>query len=139
MRRKTKGLGWAGAVVGVMALVAMACMCGGTSQPVEPPTLAQDAGTPNDLFQVPADIPVYAPNSNLLGTDESVGYESSAALEELVTFYEDEMPKNGWTQSVAPVATSGRTEMTYTKANRTAVIAVVDNGDQRTVGIGITK
>ena len=140
MKRKTNGLSWVG--VAVAALAGMACTCGGLGQAGQPTALAtsaDDGGTTSDYFQVPKDIPVYSQNTDLLGTDELVGYESQATLADLVAFYEAEMPKNGWTQTVAPVATSGRTEMTYKKDDRTAVVAVVDNGGQRTVSVSITK
>ncbi len=110
MQNKVNGLNWPVVVVTVV-VVGLASACNGSGQATVPPAAATSPEpTATGLtFQIPKDIPIYLQNTDLAGSDTDVSYDTNASLTDLVVFYEQAMPKNGWTRLADPAISSGRT------------------------------
>ena len=91
-----------------------------TNASTEASTEASSGSTVN----VPPDIPLYSDRAEISGTSELVVYQAKTDLPTITKFYQDEMPKNGWTQSQDPVITDTLVMMLYQKDNRTATFNI---------------
>ena len=74
----------------------------------------------------PEDIPVLeGANENFFASAEVVTYFSPATYDELVTFYKEQMPANGWELDASlSVEFGGTAVLTYKKDGRTATVAI---------------
>ncbi len=91
----------------------------------------------------PEDIPVLeGENENFFASPEVVTYFSPATYDELVTFYKEQMPANGW-ELDATLSTEfgGVAVLTFKKDNRTASVTISpDPSSGKTViAIGIVQ
>lgn len=75
---------------------------------------------------VPEDIPLfYGEKSAFVGTPQTISYFVSADFNEVLTFYQGQMPDKGWTKvDYGTVITSSSAELHYEKAGRKATIVI---------------
>lgn len=76
--------------------------------------------------EAPADIPLYeGEKSAFIGTSQSVSYFVDAEFQDVVNFYKNEMPANGWQQKGSENATGDTmVEIEFEKEGRSAVVVV---------------
>jgi len=88
----------------------------------------------------PTDIPVVTEGAMELQSSESeVMYFTSLEFQKVVDFYQQEMPKNGWTKVAAESKTSdSEATLVFTKGNRKAKVTITDMMIQTSVSITIT-
>lgn len=83
--------------------------------------------------QAPADIPMVDQKDNLVTTEQSVSYDTTMASQDVVNFYKDQMPAQGWTEAEGGISFGGTTVINYTKDNRTAVVTITEANGKVTV------
>jgi hypothetical protein len=96
------------------------------------PTELSVLGTP------PPDIPVVDQAENLTGSQFLVSYETSKAFDDVVKFYEDGMPAQGWKSSGSPTTLGGFAVLNYTKDKRAAVVTITAAEGKTSVAVVIT-
>ncbi len=154
MKRRLFRAGWA---VAVLAVTTLACTCGLISrlgQGVQTAQTAQAIVTQVDVDglmqtaqaaatevnvggEAPADIPVMDDKQNFFGSAQLVSYTTSASFEATVEFYRDEMTRQGWEEAEGAMEIQGASVVTYTKADRTAVVTVTETGADTTVLVAL--
>jgi hypothetical protein len=98
------------------------------------PTQASDLTTPPDDIPLPAE----ADTSNLFATQSVVTYLTTLDYRNVVSFYEDSMPAEGWS-----LASSGNLEtdslaiINYEKDERAATLIIVNNAVQDQTAVTI--
>jgi hypothetical protein len=87
------------------------------------------------------DIPVMPIALETMTLGDMISYRSPTPLADAVSFYETEMPANGWQASGEPIETEGFTQLTYTKDNRTATIMLTSDAstNETTVLVQVAK
>jgi hypothetical protein len=95
-------------------------------------TESGDDGNP-DQSDVPADIPVYPENDTLFAFEGTVSFFTSASFQEVVNFYKQEMPNNGWAEADGSVEIEGSAVLNYQKDGKTATVTVNGAGSQTSV------
>jgi hypothetical protein len=86
------------------------------------------------------DIPIMpdATDKSVFGT--LISYKSPSAFREVLDFYQDEMPNNGWEASAdEPLITDDFASLTYEKDGRKASITLTVDNDQVSVLISIEE
>jgi hypothetical protein len=78
---------------------------------------------PSFTGEKPADIPVMEEGSELVASSDLVEYFTDASVSEVVAFYEQEMPVNGWVKSEQDVG-DDYANIVYTKGTRKATLDV---------------
>ncbi len=154
MKRRLFRAGWA---VAVLAVTTLACTCGLISrlgQGVQTAQTAQAFVTQADVNglvqtaqaaatevnvggEAPADIPVMDNKQNFFGSAQLVSYTTPSSFQDTLKFYRDEMTKQGWKESEGAVETQGAAVVTFTKADRTAVVTVTETGTDTTVLVAL--
>ncbi|MBI3362635.1 MAG: hypothetical protein HY023_16155 [Chloroflexi bacterium] len=79
---------------------------------------------PGGTAEAPPDIPVVDQKENLVGSQFLVSYQTSMAFDDVVKFYKDQMPAQGWQAGEAPQAVKGFAVLNYVKDKRTATVTV---------------
>jgi hypothetical protein len=100
-------------------------------------------GGPEVTGEPPPDIPIISgEKEDLVTAPNKVSYSITMALNDVVSFYEREMPAREWVkQPGQPTPTNDRATLLFTKGNRTATIRIEIDflfGDTTTVDITIT-
>jgi hypothetical protein len=81
-------------------------------------------GVPEPGEDMPADIPIPEDAQELFASSSGlITFESPSSTEELASFYQAEMPKNGWTE-VKVEQIADLFDMEYRKDNRTATFTI---------------
>jgi len=82
--------------------------------------------------EVPAtDIPIMADAEDKMTFGTTVSYSSPSALADVVAFYQEEMPKNGWQASGEPMSAEGFASLEFTKDGRTAGLMLTYDADAK--------
>ena len=75
----------------------------------------------------PTDIPIIEGGEELLASETSVSFTTNKTLQEVIDFYNKEMPANGWTKVEAESKkTEEETTLVFEKGNRKATISITD-------------
>lgn len=96
---------------------------------IEPPSGCESPAT---------DIPIMADAKDKSMFGEMVTYTSASAFADVVQFYKDEMPKNGWAASGEPVESEGYAMLEYTKDNRKAQVMISEDKDKKIINVMIS-
>jgi len=80
---------------------------------------------PGFVGERPADIPVMPEAANIMESADFVEYSVDVDINQVKNFYEQEMPKNGWTKTKEDIG-EGYANITYTKGGRTATLDIMD-------------
>ena len=94
-----------------------------TATPAAPPT-AGSTPAASPTASGPKDIPLIDPHTVLSATDRQLTYSTTADVETVATFYQDQMPKLGWAPQVAPYITASLAKMDFMKGSSLATIAI---------------
>jgi len=86
---------------------------------------------------VPDDIPVVDDPENLFTTTASVAYETSLAFDDVVDFYQTEMPAAGWEEVQDTFIFGDSAVLNYIQGDRVAVVTITRTGDQTSVLVGL--
>ncbi len=120
-----------------------------TATPAPPtPTPSPPAASPAPAAQQPSgseaasDIPLMADASEIVraaqGAQQTVTYKTGAAVDDVVQFYSDEMPRRGWTYMGSESGTGAASAAVYfTRSGAEAGVSIVDLGLMRLVTIAI--
>jgi hypothetical protein len=54
-------------------------------------------------------------------------YESNSSFDDVLSFYQEQMPANGWSDSGDSFISPGSAMLGYTKDGRTATVAITDS------------
>jgi hypothetical protein len=95
---------------------------------IEPPAGVASAQTPED-------IPVMPNARDLVVIKQMTSFKVDKSVEEVTSFYKEEMPKNGWQSQASSVPGF----LSYKKGDRMVQIAVQSQGDQTGVAIVIPE
>jgi hypothetical protein len=87
--------------------------------------------------EVPEDIPVVEPNENLVTSAGLVSYETGTDFSTVLEFYKDEMPANGWEESLDALEFGETAILNYTKEGQTAVVTLSVSGGKTVVLIAL--
>ncbi|MCI0518986.1 MAG: hypothetical protein L0Z70_01870 [Chloroflexi bacterium] len=79
------------------------------------------------LGDAPADIPVLEDKAEYVGTANMVSYTTPTALDDVIAFYKQAMPANGWQEANAPPELGELVVLYYEKDQRAAAIRPVAN------------
>lgn len=75
--------------------------------------------------ETPEDIPLISPSEeNFFSNNSFVTYNTEVDFETVLSFYQEEMPLNGWEPGDAEVQTNSTALLQYTKDGRTAAVAL---------------
>jgi len=80
---------------------------------------------PGFVGERPADIPVMPEAADIMESADFVEYSVDVDINQVKNFYEQEMPKNGWTKTKEDIG-EGYASITYTKGGRTATLDITD-------------
>jgi len=101
--------------------------------------LSTQNATPGGISfgDVPDDIPVYEPNTQVVYASGAFALTTDAAFADVVSFYKAEMPNKGWTLSTSDpsVETDTAVVLYYTKDGRKATLSIASGTNQTVVGI----
>lgn len=90
------------------------------------------------LEGVPDDIPIYSDHTPIQFLQGAITYQAQTDMATLSTFYQDELPKNGWEQAEPPVVTDAAIILSYTKGDRNVTLNLVNAQTMTAVAIIIT-
>ncbi len=129
--------------------------CGGeappqpaATQPPQPAATAPQSPAPPTAPaggpEAPADIPLMPDAANVTSATTAEGaaitYSSASALDAVVTFYQSQMPAQGWGQGADATVVSGVSAVLhYTKGARTATITATSTGSGTSVVIALPE
>jgi hypothetical protein len=78
-----------------------------------------------DTDEIPADIPVVDGEiQDLISSKKVVSYSTSMSFDEVVGFYQDQMPINGWAEKDGSVVTADAALLYYKKVDREATVTL---------------
>jgi len=85
-----------------------------------------DIQAPENCGGAPEDIPIMLDAEDLSSFGDLTTYTSPSALNDVVAFYQAEMPNNGWSEDVSSgsFSTENFTTLSFTKESRTASITI---------------
>lgn len=89
---------------------------------------------PEGAAEIPEDIPIYEDAAELFIAEGMISYVSNAPLEEIATFYRDNMPANGWT-SVSESTYGDSIMQLWSKDGRNATIMISAEDEKASVAI----
>jgi hypothetical protein len=88
----------------------------------------------------PQDIPVPVDGNVIVSTDIQVQIQSSASFQDVLSFYQREMPVNGWRyEDKGSTQSSDSATLKFKKDDRLATITIVDLVVTRMISIDIGK
>jgi hypothetical protein len=96
---------------------------------IAPPDGCQTAAT---------DIPIMADATDKSSFGEMTTYTTASAFADVVQFYKNEMPNNGWQPGGEPTEMEGVAMLAFTKDNRNAQLMITFNQDEQKVNVVIT-
>lgn len=91
---------------------------------------------PPDSQSIPSDIPMPDGEKQIMGvTPQSVSYTIGISLQGVLAFYEEEMPKKGWSKSVqGSVVTQDAAVINFEKPGERAILTLsIDPGSGQTI------
>ena len=90
--------------------------------------------------EAPADIPVVEGDTeNFFASEVFVSYTTAMDFDEVVTFYQEEMPKNGWTANDdGSFSIEGTSLLSFSKSNRVALVTISSEATDGTTTVLIT-
>ena len=99
---------------------------GGIQETVQ--ALATDLPLPTLTGEKPADIPVMDGDLTAeIMSEKFISYVIDAVFQDVIDFYEREMPANGWTKDEANSSTNqGFTTLAFTKDSRKATVIITE-------------
>ena len=85
----------------------------------------------------PKDIPLIDPHTVISASDHELTYSTTADIQTVAKFYQDQMPKLGWAAQVKPYISASVAKMDFIKADSIASIGIsIDpKTKQTTVGV----
>jgi hypothetical protein len=87
--------------------------------------------------EAPEDIPVLDQAENLFGSETAVSYETTVPFDDVVTFYKEQMPANGWEEAEGSFSFGEVSILNYVKEGRSAIVTITKAGEKTTVLVGI--
>jgi len=84
---------------------------------------------------VPDDIPIDSNAANVSASGGTIAYTTSTAFDDVVAFYEEQMPLNGWAKAEGSLTFGEIAALNYSKDGRSAVVSVTKSGNEVVVGI----
>jgi len=81
---------------------------------------------PGFVGERPADIPVMPEAADIMESSNLVEYYVELDINQVINFYEQEMPKNGWAKTKEDKG-DGYATITYTKGGRTAILDIMED------------
>ncbi len=88
--------------------------------------------------QAATDIPIMKDATDMSTFGEMITYTSPSSFEDVVNFYKDEMPNNGWEASGDSLEMEGFAQFEFTKDTRKAQIMISFDQDKDTVSVLIS-
>jgi hypothetical protein len=100
-------------------------------------TMAAMLATGVSVGTPPADIPIMAEHTNFFGSELQVAYQATLPFDEVLAFYQAQMPTYGWTQISPTYVLENQALLTYSSGTRQATVVIAESGDGTNVGISI--
>lgn len=100
-------------------------------------TMAAMLATGVSVGTPPIDIPIMAEHTNLFGSELQVAYQATLPFDEVLAFYQAQMPAYGWTQISPTYVLENQALLTYSSGTRQATVVIAESGDGTNVGISI--
>jgi hypothetical protein len=74
-----------------------------------------------------SEFPIMPDATNQSSMGGLITYESASSFDDVLSFYQEQMPANGWSDSGDSFVSSGSAMLSYTKDGRTATVALTDS------------
>jgi len=88
---------------------------------------------------LPEDIPLMDDAKVDMAMEGMIMYSTASSVEDVVAFYEAQMPANGWTQNPdASFSMEGTSSLEFTKEGRTANLMITYDEDSQKTNVMIT-
>jgi hypothetical protein len=98
-----------------------------------------DIQPPANCSGAAEDIPIMADAEEQSAMGSMTTYTSPSKFEDVVAFYQKEMPTQGWTEKEGGMSTEGFAQKTYTKDNRTVQIMITADSSSGKTSVLITE
>jgi len=122
--------------VGGVTMVVIAIQAGGTAQPPAPEPTAPTGGEAGQ-----PDIPVMADATGLTtalsGDETAITYNSASAMDDIITFYETEMPLRGWSYDDSSIVSGVSAVLYFTQGDAEATVTLTSMAGATVVVIAV--
>ncbi len=85
--------------------------------------------------EAPPDIPVIEGANIVVASSQAVSYDTTTSFDDVVKYYKDQMPANGWAEAEGSITFGDNSVTNYTKDSRKAVVTITKQGDKTLVNI----
>jgi hypothetical protein len=87
----------------------------------------------------PEDIPVLPDPYGFYGSENKVVYMTTQSVEDAVSFYRQEMPVNGWTETEPSLVIPKMAYLNFEKDQRKAVVTMTAAGDKVAITVMVSE
>lgn len=98
------------------------------------PTAAATTAAGGNTSSGPKDVPLIDPHTVISASDQALTYDTTADIPTVAKFYQDQMPKLGWTAQGDPYITASVAKLGFSKAGSIATIGIsIDSSNKQTM------
>jgi hypothetical protein len=103
----------------------------------QPTAAATPASTSDNAASGPKDVPLIDPHTVVSASAQELTYNTTADVQTVAKFYEDQMPKLGWAAQGTPFVTDSVAKMSFDKTGQIVTIGISVDPKSRQTVVGV--